>query len=72
MGVSDEHITKALTRSAQWKVPNDFAAVRRMQNTATPLTDSDSPISKQIRQMARSINPQPAAEEKKKGFSLFK
>jgi pilus assembly protein CpaE len=25
LGVSEEHITKALTRAAQWKIPNDYA-----------------------------------------------
>ena len=25
LGVSEEHITKALTRPAQWKIPNDYA-----------------------------------------------
>ena len=53
LGVSEEHITKALTRPAQWKIPNDYAAVRKMQNTATPLALADSPISRLIRQMAK-------------------
>jgi pilus assembly protein CpaE len=75
LGVSEEHITKALTRPAQWKIPNDYAAVRKMQNTATPLALADSPISRLIRQMAKSVceqNSQSAGKpEKKKGFSLF-
>jgi pilus assembly protein CpaE len=71
LGVSEEHITKALTRPAQWKVPNDYAAVKKMQITATPLALSDSPISRIIRQMARSVTGKTAAEGKKKGFSLF-
>lgn len=71
LGVTDEHITKALTRPAQWKIPNDYASVRRMQNTATPFALSDSPISRQIRQMAKSVAPQPVVETKKKVFSLF-
>ena len=71
LGVGDEHVTKALTRPAQWKIPNDFAAVRRMQNTATPLVLEDSPISRQIKEMARSVTGQQEAPAKKKGFSLF-
>jgi pilus assembly protein CpaE len=71
-GVSEEHITKALTRSAQWKVPNDHALVRRMQINATPLALGDSSMARMIRQMARSVTGKPeAAREKKKGFSLF-
>ena len=72
LGVSEEHITKALTRPAQWKIPNDYGAVRKMQNTATPLALADSPISRLIRQMARAISSKAAAAPvKKKGFSLF-
>ena len=72
LGVSEENITKALTRPAQWKIPNDYAAVRKMQNTATPLAMTDSPISRQIRQMVESISGKTiAAPVKKKSFSLF-
>ncbi len=72
LGVSDEHITKALTRPAQWKIPNDYAAVRRMQNTATPLALADSPISRLIRQMAKSVAPQPVVETEKEGFQFLR
>jgi len=72
MGIAEEHITKALTKAADWKVPNNYAAVRRMQNTATPLTEEDTEISRAIRQMTRSITGQPAVPEKKRGFSLFR
>jgi pilus assembly protein CpaE len=53
--IAEEQITKALTRPAGWKIPNDYAAVRLMQNTATPLIQDDSEISRAIRQMARSV-----------------
>ncbi len=71
LGVSDETITKALTRPATWKIPNDYAAVRQMQNTATPLALGDSPVARLIRQMAVSICGQRATQPKKKGFRLF-
>ncbi len=71
LGVSEKDITKALTRPAQWKIPNDFASVRRMQIEATPLVLGDSSIARQIRQMARAVTGQPAAETKKKSFGLF-
>jgi pilus assembly protein CpaE len=71
LGVDDEHITKALTRPAKWKVPNDYATAQRTQNTATPLSLEDSPISRVIRQMARVACGLPANAEKKKRFSLF-
>jgi pilus assembly protein CpaE len=53
--IAEEQITKALTRPAEWKIPNDYAAVRLMQNTATPLIQDDLEISRAIRQMARSV-----------------
>ncbi|MGA3373211.1 MAG: hypothetical protein ABSC48_15765, partial [Terracidiphilus sp.] len=70
MGVPEDQITKALTRPANWKIPNDYAAVRRMQSTAVPLALEDSPISRLIHQMARSACGLPPAQEKKAGFSL--
>ena len=71
LGVAEDQITKALTRPAQWKIPNDFNAVQRMQTTATPLTLEDSPMSRLIRQMARTACGLPAIQEKKRtGFSL--
>ena len=71
LGVSDETITKALTRPATWKIPNDYNAVRQMQNTATPLALGDSPVARLIKQMAVSICGQRATQPKKKGFRLF-
>jgi pilus assembly protein CpaE len=70
MGVPEEEITKALTRPAQWKIPNDYNAVRRMQATAVPLALEDSPISRLIRQMARAACGLPPATKKQSGFSL--
>jgi Flp pilus assembly CpaE family ATPase len=69
-GVSDEHITKALTVPPSWKIPNDFAAVRQMQNTGTPLVLEDSSISRIIREMASTFTGLPVPQEKKKGFSF--
>jgi pilus assembly protein CpaE len=71
--IDDEHITKALTRPAQWKIPNNYAAVRRMQNTATMFSENDGQIAKVIKQMAYEVCGEPAApEKKKKAFSLFR
>lgn len=71
LGVDEEHINKALTRPPQWKVPSDYAAVREAQNTATPLASDDSPISRVIRQMARTACGLPIDTDKKKRFGLF-
>ncbi len=74
-GVSEEQIAKALTRSVEWKIPNDYASVRKMQINATPLVLADSPITRQIRQMAKAAigesGAAAATPAKKKGFKLF-
>jgi len=69
----DKHIEKALTRPADWKVPDDWASARRTQNTASPMALADSPISQVIRQMARQAGGLSAdKEEKKRLFSFFR
>ena len=70
LGVTEEHITKALTKPARWKIPDDYSAARQMQNSASPATLADSPTSRLIRQMARSVCGLPGTPEKKTGFSL--
>jgi pilus assembly protein CpaE len=75
MEISEEDVTKALTRPAQWKIPNNYTVVRRMQNSARPITQEDSSIGRAIRQMAKSVyGPTVSSElkpEKKRGFGLF-
>ncbi len=70
MGLTDEHITKALNRPVRWKIPDNYAAVRQIQNTATPVTLVDSPISRPIRQMSRATCGLPPLPEKTIGFRL--
>lgn len=72
LGIDEEHITRALTRKAQWKLPDDVASVRKSIGTATPLAMIDSQLSRAIRQMARAacgIVAEP--EKKKKIIGLF-
>lgn len=72
MGLDEDHITKIITRRPQWKIPNDYAAVRDMQTSATPIAMSDSGISKVIRQIARTACGMPEKPAKKKKLmSLF-
>jgi pilus assembly protein CpaE len=69
----DKHIEKALTRPAQWKIPDDYSSARRTQNTANAMALADAPISLAIRQMARAACGLPSEkEEKKKLFGLFR
>jgi len=72
LGVDDEHITRALTRPPAWRIPDDRATLREMQNTATPLVQGDSGVAKVIKQMARTACGLNAEPEKKKAlFGLF-
>jgi pilus assembly protein CpaE len=72
--IDEVQVAKALTRRAEWKIPNNYLAVRRMQNTAISLMEEDSPISQEIREMSRSVSGQPAVPDKKKkrGYRLFR
>ena len=67
----DSQITKALTRPAHWKIPDDYSTARRTQTTATPIALEDSAITQVIRQMVRSACGLPDEKPRKKGFSLF-
>jgi pilus assembly protein CpaE len=68
--IDEYQVTKALTMPARWRIPNDYAAVRRMQNTATPLS-GNSPISRTIQQMAKCVCGKPCVLEPSKGINLF-
>lgn len=63
LGLTDESLSKALTRPIAWKIPNDYKAVRKMQESATPIVHQDSPIAGVIRRMAKAACPQPASPE---------
>ena len=71
--LDEELLAKALTQSVQWRVPNDFKAVREMQNTGVPIAMRNSPISQAIGRMARTgldLSPEPE-KKKKKVLRLF-
>ena len=70
LGVTEEHIAKALDKPAQWKIPSDYDAMRQMQSTASPLVLADSPISRLIMEMACSVTGHPVPKTKKKIFSF--
>jgi pilus assembly protein CpaE len=64
-------IAKALTRPAQWKIPDDYAAARRTRETATPMVMVDSTISQTIRLMAKTVAGLLPEKNGKKGFFSF-
>jgi pilus assembly protein CpaE len=53
-GLDEQTISNALTRPPDWKIPNDYVTAFRTQSTAKPLALENSPISKILREMARS------------------
>jgi pilus assembly protein CpaE len=70
--IEEHQIKKALTQPVKWRIPNDYAAVRRMQNLGTPISHEDSLIASTIRQMAESIcGLAPAQKKKKKLLGIF-
>ena len=69
--IDESSVNKALTRPAKWKLPNDYGAVRRAQNTGVPVVMGDTPLSRVLFEMARSACGKRAAPERKKKFGLF-
>lgn len=70
--IAEDKIVRALTRQIEWKIPNNYPAVRRMQNTAVTLMQDESEIAQAIREMTRSMTGQPAPRAKRKGFKIFR
>lgn len=71
LGFDDSHVSKALTRPVQWKIPDEERDGRWNQHGAAALAEEGGPIAEVTRQMARTACGLPAAEEKKRIFSLF-
>ncbi|HSU60782.1 MAG TPA: AAA family ATPase [Bryobacteraceae bacterium] len=69
--IDDNGITKALTRPASWKLPNEYAAVRRAQDAGTPIALDDGAVSRGVAAMARAACGQTVQPEKKRRFGLF-
>jgi len=67
MGIDDGAIKQALTSDPKWRIPNNYFAVREMQNRADPMALADSPIGRVIRKMAQDVSGV-QEEEKKKGL----
>jgi pilus assembly protein CpaE len=71
LGIDEDSITKALTKPATWRIPNDYSTARNSKDAASPLALRDSPISRVIRQMTRAICGGTAETKDKKKFNLF-
>ena len=60
--IDAECTAKALSRPVDWKIPNDYMAVRAAQNLGKPLVTLDTPISRAICQMAKRAGGKSEAE----------
>lgn len=69
--IDEAAITKALTQPAKWKIPNDYAAARKAQNTGVPLVSEKSQIARALAEMARAASGQAPVAGRKKKFGLF-
>jgi pilus assembly protein CpaE len=67
----EKKITEALTRPAQWKIPDDYATARRTRETATPIVMTDSAIARSIREMARTAVGMTEEKADRKGLFRF-
>jgi pilus assembly protein CpaE len=69
--IDESAITKALTRPARWKIPNDFAAAQRAQNTGIAMAMEKNQVSRAFAEMASAASGHIASAGKKKKFGLF-
>jgi pilus assembly protein CpaE len=67
--IDEESTVSALTRPPDWKVPNDYLAVRGAQNLGISLVE-DRPVSRVIRQMAKAAAGKSAGAPEIKQASL--
>ena len=69
--IDEAAITKALTRPAKWKMPNDYVAARRAQNTGVAVALEKSQMARMFAQMAEAACGEAPRPEKKRKFVLF-
>lgn len=68
----ERKVKEALTRPANWKIPDDYTAARRTRETATPMVLIDSPIARTIRDIAKAaVGGGGGATEKTEKRGLF-
>jgi len=71
LGFDEAQITKALTRPAQWKIPNEPAISRQIEDIASPRAQKGSALWAVLHRMARKACGLPESDDKKKSFSLW-
>ena len=69
--IDEDAITKALTRPPKWRVPNDYLAARRAQNSGVALASQKNQMARAFTEMAKTACGRIELPGKKKKFSLF-
>jgi pilus assembly protein CpaE len=69
--IDEAAITKALGRPVNWKIPNDYAAARKAQNTGVAIASQDNQLSRVFADMAHRASGVGLPESKRKKFGLF-
>ena len=64
-------IGKSLALPLKWKVPNDYAGVRRSIDAGIALASGSSPVAEALHHMARAACGKPIENGKKKRWGLF-
>lgn len=66
--IEEERIAKAVGAPIDWKIPNDYASVKRAHNTGAPLISANSPVARVLTQMARAAAGKPLESGKRRGL----
>jgi len=70
-GIKESDISNALTRPADWKIPNEPVTVHRMKLNAEPMSAEKSPLVRIIHSMAKNECGANVQTRKKRWFELF-
>ncbi|HTA45345.1 MAG TPA: AAA family ATPase [Bryobacteraceae bacterium] len=68
--IDEQSAIKALTRCVDWRIPNDYNAVRGAQNLGVPLVNQQTALSKVIGQMAQAASGRPAQAGENKNLAF--
>ncbi len=70
-GVTEDVIDNAIERPVRWKLPDDYATTREIQNTASALATSNSVIARMILEMALQLGHRPSGSRREKEVVEF-
>jgi pilus assembly protein CpaE len=69
--IDEGQITKTLALPPKWKVPNDYAGVRRSIDAGVALASGSSPVAEALHHMARAACGKQLENGKKRRWGLF-